>query len=311
MTDSGDQFGEVPAFLLAKSLVEATIASQCPDPEIQSRMFRALGKLLGVVDVTAKVTDGLVDGLAGMVEDWDEIERRALIVDLWFMTPFAPFEIKVAKAQRRQALIALAQELDVGDAVEQTERAVGDISAARLRQRAMKVGGTAVVGALVMSGAAFAAAPLLGAALGSAAGLSGAAATGHGLALLGGGAVAAGGSGVAGGTLAVTGTGAMAGTVLFGGGTGLYQLGAKQTELELQKLKVKFHVSVLQTQGQQRVAQRYATFLQRQINQLTDALVEEKKINDRRARRMSEMEKTLGQLEDALGWMNERLAGEQ
>lgn len=82
----------------------------------------------------------------------------------------------------------------------------------RNARRITQVVGGAVTGALIVSPAAFLAAPAIGGAIGTWTGLSGAAATSHGLALLGGGAVSAGGFGIAGGTAVVAAVGAALGT---------------------------------------------------------------------------------------------------
>ena len=84
---------------------------------------------------------------------------------------------------------------------------------------ALVAGGTVVGGAACFLTAG-AAAPAIGAALGSAMGLSGAAATSAGLAAIGGGAVAVGGGGMAAGTAfvtaALTGAGGLLGTLGMG-----------------------------------------------------------------------------------------------
>lgn len=91
--------------------------------------------------------------------------------------------------------------------------------------RVTKVTAGGLGAALVLAPAAFFAAPVVGAALGSSAlggGLTGAAATSHGLAILGGGSLAAGGLGMAGGTAVVTATGGAVGGLLGGTLTSAY-----------------------------------------------------------------------------------------
>ena len=104
--------------------------------------------------------------------------------------------------------------------------------------RVTKVAGGGLGAALVLAPAAFFAAPVVGAALGSSAlggGLTGAAATSHGLAMLGGGSIAAGGLGMAGGTVVVTATGSAVGGLLGGNLASAYA--SSDRSFRIQKLR--------------------------------------------------------------------------
>ena len=97
----------------------------------------------------------------------------------------------------------------------------------------MLVSGGAVLGGIAIAATGGLAAPLVGSAVGGAMGLSGAAATSAGLAALGGGSLAAGGAGMAGGIAAVTTALGAAGAT--GAGVAAAKLADKHAEAERRK----------------------------------------------------------------------------
>ncbi len=271
MVDGGEPHSlplheQIDAYLLGKLVLADKVATRCGNAERQSRMRRAVATFtsqLGVASVEAAFIDLQQRSLA-----WDRMERTLILVDLWEMQPFSPYDIDVSKDDKRSALRELANAIDAGGAIGQIERAVRELNnRARIRTTA-KVGGAVVLGAVALGATGFAAAPFIGTALGGAMGLSGAAATSAGLATLGGGALAAGGAGMAGGTLLVTGAAAASGGLIVGGGTALFQLGSRQAQQELRKMEVKFKVALFQTHAEIRVAQQFATRLHGEIETL-------------------------------------------
>jgi hypothetical protein len=162
--------------------------------------------------------DDFLTALLGSVERRDR--ALVLLVELAAFYPWAP-NVKFEEGSRERACERITQAMS-------TSVSTRDFSFidSQLNERAKKledkgvnwrrlvpliVGGTAL--GIITGGAA---APLIGTAIGGAMGLSGAAATSAGLALLGGGSLAAGGPGMAGGM-------ALVGTLggLVGAGTGL------------------------------------------------------------------------------------------
>jgi hypothetical protein len=239
--------------------------------------------------------------------EWSAVERRLLLVDLWSVQPFSPYDIKVHREHQREVLGELAGAIDARSAIAEIERCARELrNSSRLRS-VSKIGGALAVGALATGGVGFMAAPFVGAALGAGAGLSGAAATSSGLAMLGGGALAAGGSGVAGGVLLVTATGAVTGGIAGGGGVAMYQLGTRQAQVELRKMEIKFKVALIQTQMAFTVAQRFATHLHEEIGDLRARLEDERRYSEKRSKRITSLERILDQFEKSESWMKEEL----
>jgi hypothetical protein len=166
-----------------------------------------------------------------------------------------------------------------------------------------KIGLIGIGAAVVLGVAGFVAAPLVGAAIGTAAGLSGAAAVSHGLALLGGGALAAGGAGAAGGMWLVSGAGAAAGLLAAGGGTALYELGSATARGELIKLQITFKLGLLDANRDMAKAQQVIANLVAQADATRSLLEEERRLNDDNAHRVKDLETTLTDIEEAIGWM--------
>ena len=188
------------------------------------------------------------------------------------------------------------------------ERRFGTAAA---RVRVTKVGKVGYIGlsaALLLGVAGFVAAPLVGTAIGVGAGLSGAAATAHGLAILGGGALAAGGAGMAGGMWLVAGAAAATGLAAGGGGVALYELGSATARGELIKLQITFKLGLLDANRDTAKAQRVIADLVGQADDLRRLLEQERGLNDENSRRVKDLEDTLGDIEEAIAWMNREAA---
>jgi len=296
---------EVEAFIFGKVAMAADISQRCNVEERRERMERAVTlftEQLGLSDVHEAQRE-----LQRRSLKWSPIERRMLLVDLWAVQPFSPFDIKVSDDDQRAALQALAASVDAGGAIADIDRCARELRNSSRLKTATKVGGAIAAGALVLGGAGFVAAPFIGAALASGAGLSGAAATSAGLAAIGGGSLAAGGSGVAGGILVVSGVGAAIGGLAGGGGTAMYQLGTRQAQVELRKMEIKFKVALLHTQGELRVAQGFATHLNQEIDQLKATLENERLYSEKRSRRITSLEDMLERFEQSQKWMGAEL----
>ena len=307
MMDVNVPADEVEAFLLGKAVLAAGLARRCDDSDRAVRMGRAVERFCEQV--------GVASGSAALAElqrrsfGWGALERRLLLVDLWSVDPFSPYEIKTSVTARRSEVQALGTALDAAGVVAEIERCARELRAGDRLKVGARVGGAVVAGALASGGLAFVAAPLIGTAVGAGMGLSGAAATSAGLSLLGGGSLAAGGAGMVGGVLAVSTTGAALGGMAGGGGTALHQLGARQAQAELRKLELKFKVALLQTQGAQLVAQRFAQHVHDEVVVLRERLADERRYSDQRSARIDRLEKLLRQFESTESWMTAELDG--
>lgn len=304
-----DPADEVRAFSLGKTFLAAALAGLCDEYERAERMRRAVAKFveLDFPESPGADADVLANELERVVAPWPDLNKRLLLVDLWFVQPFAPYDVKVPSSDLKKALSELASTLGIDDALAEVTATVKELTGASTGKQVAKVVGISGLGAVLIGSGAWIVAPLIGTAIGTASGLAGAAATAHGLAVLGGGAVAAGGAGVAGGMFAVTTTGAAAGVLLGGGGSALFQLGKRQAERELLKLKVKFKVSVLHTEGQLLVAQRYSTYLHEQIEATRRDLEQERLISERRSKRIERLEEALEMLEESQKWLDDEV----
>jgi hypothetical protein len=242
--------------------------------------------------------------LATYGETLSTTDRIAFVVDLRFLDPFAPYTLKSGKATRRAALEKIAALVGGDDRlVESIDETRRSALAAHTKRSVGKIGLIGIGAAVVLGVAGFVAAPLVGAAIGTAAGLSGAAAVSHGLALLGGGALAAGGTGMAGGMWLVGGAGAAAGLLAAGGGTALYELGSATARGELIKLQITFKLGLLDANRDMAKAQQVIANLVNEADATRALLEEERRLNDDNAQRVKDLETTLTDIEEAIGWM--------
>lgn len=298
---------EVETFIFGKLVLADGISRRCEEAERQQRMARAIDLFcaqLHLEDAAQALRE-----LQRRSLTWGSVERRMLLVDLWAVQPFSPFDIKVPSEDQRAALQDIASSIDAAGAIGDIDRCARELRNSSLLKSATKVGGVLAAGALVLGGTGFVAAPFIGAALGGSAGLSGAAATSAGLAALGGGSLAAGGGGVAGGIFLITATGATIGGIAGGGGAAMYQLGSRQAQVELRKMEIKFKVALLNTQGELRLAQRFATHLSTEIDELRAALDTERLYSEKRSRRITSLEEILERFERSEKWMRGELDG--
>lgn len=245
--------------------------------------------------------------LSERLSSWTEVKRTALLIDVAFAAPFAPYELNVSKEDQRAQLRALCPAL--GLAPERADQVLDSIAAARRAHRQIawgKIAMSAVLGGVVVAAGGYAAAPLIAAHLGVAAGLSGAAAVSHGLALLGGGSLAAGGAGIAGGmTLLSVGGGAVGG-LAFGGASALWSAGYAAALSELVKLQVSYKEVLLRTQLRCLQASDVIEELLRQRDELKVKLDEERDRNDVGAARVKDLERIDQGYADAIAWMKEQ-----
>jgi hypothetical protein len=275
-------------------------------------------KMRRILDMKRRMLDeghpGLLDDFASnydlpklLDDEMHEFQSTALVVDLAFVDPFFPYELKYSEQDFEAALRALAAGLqlkpDVVDRVKETRK-----DALRVHRNVawLKVAAIGLSGLVVVGGIGFLAAPILGGTIGAAAGLQGAAATSFGLSLLGGGSLAAGGMGMAGGLWIVAGAGAAAGLIGAGGSAALLELGAAQVKTELVKLQVTYKMAVLDNHAQMGRAQEYIKQLHRRRDEVSATLNEERQLNDRNSKRIKELEAILSAIENSIGWMEEK-----
>lgn len=248
------------------------------------------------------------DVLKLVPSDYAPALAKTLLIDLYFVRPFSPAELRFDNDQRDSALALVARHMglssDTGKHIRETAR-----SAERAHRERPGIGKIALFGGgamLVAAMTAGAAAPLIAGAIGTAAGLSGAAALAHGMAVLGLGSLATGGLGMAGGMWIVTGTGALVGAVGGSSAAALVQLGAPAARREL----VKLQTTTVE------VGFRY--WNKPQITEVvSQLLVDRDEVRVERARaslrndddaavikQLEDVEDALG---DAIGWINARL----
>ena len=215
--------------------------------------------------------------------------------------------MKVSEDQHEQALGMVASR--IGLPVQRARDVLESIRSARKAHKHIAGGKNAVgavLGAVVIAGGGYLAAPLIAGYLGGAAGLSGAAAVSHGLALLGGGSLAAGGAGMAGGMMLVTSAGAAVGGLGVGGGAALWSAGNAAALSELVKLQVSYREVLLRSHLRAEQAAYVIEALVRQREELRARIHEEKEMNDPGAARVEDLEKTDRGYGDAITWLEEQ-----
>lgn len=247
--------------------------------------------------------------LRGLGAHLSRDQRVATLLDLWFVDPVAPYEIKIGESPRQRALTRTAVCLGWDPAEVQTIRkTLNQARRAHNSGNMRRIGIFGVGGVAVVATAGFLAAPAIATALGAAAGLSGAAATSYGLALLGGGSLAAGGAGMTGGLWLVAGVGGALGAMGGGGGRALYEIGVNQARNEVIKLQATYKLLLLDNQVDIAKAQRVSIALDGRIGELTKVLVEERAINDENAKRTRDLEAKLDMLISGRDWMADQTA---
>jgi hypothetical protein len=297
---------ELPSFALLSSqfLLADFVASREQDEKRWEKMERVLDRqrlALNEVKIGEERAAGILVAFGGSTSGTEQI---AFLVDLYFLDPFAPYTLKSDKATRmaglRHVAVLVGGDDDIVDRIDATR---GSALAAHTKRSLGKIGLIGITAAIALGVAGFVAAPLVGAAIGGAAGLGGAAAVGHGLAILGGGALAAGGAGMAGGMWLVTGVGVAAGLLAAGGGAALYELGSATARGELVKLQITFKLGLLDTNKDMAKAQQVITNLIEQADATRAVLEEERRLNDDNSKRVEDLEVTLRDIEEAVGWM--------
>ena len=276
------------------------------DTDRKSRKEAAIAQKLQVLEKAGLGMDAvqLKSRFKDRVSRWSSHKRSALLVELAFASPFAPYELKVTDKHLTWALGRAASVLGLTAArVAEIQDAIRSARKVHRHIAWGKIGVSAVVGALVFAVGGFALAPVLAGALGSAAGLSGAAAISHGLALLGGGSLALGGTGMAGGLIAVTAGGGAVGGAGLGGAVALWNAGYAAAVTELVKLQVSYREVLLRAQLREGEAASVIERLNAQIEALNKQLETERGLNDPGAKRIEEMERIERAYRDALAWM--------
>lgn len=298
---------------LAVAATASLLASKEEDSAKRKRMNRILHEKLDLLaSVGIELTGGsnpeaLSAALAQSVTEWDEVKRNALLVELAFADPFAPYEIQVSERRREECLMHLTPALGLDPS--RVTQLMESVRSARKVHRHMpwkRIAAGAIVGSVVVAIGGYALAPIIAAHLGAAAGLSGAAAVSHGLALLGGGSLAAGGSGVAGGMMLVAGAGATVGGVGAGGAAAVWSAGYAAAVAELVKLQVTYREILLRTQLRGMAAAELVETLLRQRDELRRKIAEEEELNDPGANRIKTLEQIERAYADAAKWMSEQ-----
>lgn len=300
----GDEDLESVALLSAQFLLADLVTSREQDEKRWERMERVLDRQRLALEELELEPEDAVGVLVGYGRGLSNTDRIAFLVDLYFLDPFAPYTLKSSNAVRHDAVDRVAVLVGGGDKI---VGQIGETRKSAIRahtNRALgRIGYIGIGAAIALGVAGFLAAPLVGAAIGTAAGLSGAAAVSHGLAILGGGALAAGGAGMAGGMWLVAGAGAAVGLVASGGGTALYELGSATARGELVKLQITFKLGILDANRDMAKAQRVITSLIEQADATRAVLEEERRLNEDNAQSVEDLEATLTDIEEAIGWM--------
>lgn len=296
---------DVDALLLAGLIVADEIASRSVDADRSDRMVNVISRRYR--ELIARVGEFNPDAvLDHMAADWDASTRLVALIEVVSSDPFSPFELRHSKTHLRHGFERVASLMGASpDELVEVQQTLKDAQAAHVNRSLARVGIWGLGGAVVVGAAGFAAAPVLGAALGSAAGLSGAAATSFGLSTLGGGSIAAGGLGMTGGLWMVAGTAAATGMVGSGGGALLYSLGGRQLRAEVVKLQATYKLVLLRTQADRAVAHDVVRRLHADAELLRDQVSEERLLNDANAHRIKELEGKIVAIEEALEWMGD------
>lgn len=309
-------FGEEEASIIAVGLtvLAARLAEEERNEERRAKKWRIVGKKVEVlrtlgIEVVGETAVVLTRFLRRKVEPWDEAKRNALLIELAFASPFAPYDVKVSGDRYEARLGELCEHLglDAKRAAEVLEA----IASARKAHRHIawgKIAVGAVLGTVVAAAGGYLAAPMLAGYLGAAAGLTGAAAVSHGLALLGGGSLAAGGAGIAGGMALVTSVGAAVGGVGAGGATALWSAGYAAALSELVKLQVSYKEVLLRAHLREGVAARIIEDLAQQLEDVRARVGEETALNDSGAPRLEEFEKIEQGYVDTIAWLKKQEA---
>ena len=244
--------------------------------------------------------------LSELGKELDPERATAALLDLWFIDPFAPYEIGISRKVRRGAIDRVAESLGVDE--QQVESIKDTIDEARTAHRTGTIKRMAlfgVGGVLLIGAAGFLAAPAIATAIGTSAGLSGAAATSYGMALLGGGSLAAGGAGMTGGLWLVSGVGGALGLVGGAGGRAMYELGVNQLRIEVVKLQVSYKFMLLDQQIDTAKAHTVIVSMRQRIEELSEQIDVEKTINDKNSDRVNDLEEKLVTLMSGLEWMKD------
>jgi hypothetical protein len=243
------------AVVLGTIYVAARIAEEEDDETRASKMRRVIGDQAAAYEHDRQEHGGAgprisaepgTEVLDAVPTAWAERDATTYLIDLLFSIPFSPNKLAFDEKMRTYALQNVAFHVGLPeDSVETLKRMQrGAVKAHRELnwKRIAILGGGGLALIAITAGAA---APFIGAAVGSAAGLSGAAALLHGMAVLGGGSLAAGGLGMAGGFWIVTGAGALLGAAGGSSAALLIELGAAGARAEIVKLQVSFaHVTL-------------------------------------------------------------------
>lgn len=239
-----------------------------------------------------------------MPSDLPEDQKAMLFIDLAFSNPFSPYELKYGDSDFREALRQVARLIGLPEGrVDSILATKKEVAKGYQNFDFGKVLAIGIGGAVVLGLGGWAAAPIIGSALGGAAGLSGAAATAHGLALLGGGSLAAGGAGMAGGLYLVTGAAVAIGGTTVGGSAFLIQLGAAGAKAELIKLQTSYREVLLHSQLHTKKATNAIRSLAVDRQEVQAKLEEERQLNEKNAARLKELEETVEALDNAITWM--------
>ena len=108
---------------------------------------------------------------------------------------------------------------------------------------------------------------------------------------------------MAGGMWLVAGVGVAAGLLAAGGGTTLYELGSATARGELVKLQITFKLGLLDANRDMAKAQQAIQNLIAQADATRTILEEERRLNDDNTQRVEDLESTLTDIEEAIGWM--------
>jgi hypothetical protein len=298
---------DADALLLANLLVCDAVAAAVPvsQRERVERMDNVIRQRYDELAARAGTAFDPVAVLAHLTGDWTRDTRLVALIELVDADPFAPYELKHSAKLRRAGVGRAAEAMWAGPAdLAEVRKTMREAATVHGDKPVKQVGKWAVGGALVVGVAGFAAAPLLGAALGSAAGLSGAAATSFGLAAFGGGSIAAGGAGMTGGLWLITGAAAATGLAGSGGGAMLYAMGRRQLRAELVKLQATYKLVLLRSQANEATAQVVVAELHADAEQLRHQLTREIELNDTNAKRVTDLQAKIETIEKAVAWMD-------
>lgn len=269
------------------------LIAKVDDPDIDSEQLRTFGSL-----------KPLLGGIESTIKDC------GLLVELCAFQPWAMTKQKrkaqLLKKEPRSDFLERTAMMLGGNTTPKDVEIIDKVLYPRSIVKIAVIGGAAIGFMVFGWWLAWAAAPMIGGAIGGAMGLSGAAAVNAGLAAVGGGSLAAGGLGMAGGTMIIGGMGALVGGATAAGGTAFItsqDVSPAALKAHANKLRALHDCLELHGQESQAYAQQMVVKLRAEIEALSTEITRLKRQALRDKEQLHDLEEKFDILSEALGKM--------